>query len=182
MLELWIAHNICTSHRVPVTVQVLVPYKTNRFLLFAMLCSASHSDTFTRIVYFTMSLQDVQNQIDMAATVSRKLESQKRLAGPSGKFSSKVRSGIRRELSAFRKVLEGSKSRLQELQDVQVTLDEMGEEPALMPKKRISPKKKPVAKSPHWLPSLARRKKFFHDDAKVSHTPMIFHRRGIEMV
>ncbi|CAB9524187.1 expressed unknown protein [Seminavis robusta] len=117
-----------------------------------------------------MSLQEMQNEIETATIVTKQLELEKEQPStrPSGgSFSTKVRSGIRRELSAFRKVLEGSKSRLQELQDMQDKLEQMEEEPALSPKKRSSSfKKRDSRKSPHWLPSLGRRKKFFDEDIK----------------
>jgi hypothetical protein len=114
-----------------------------------------------------MSLMALQHQIDAATLATEKLESENAAKGPSTEdFPSKVRSGIRREFSAFKKVLETSKSRLQELQTMQATLDAMEDEPALHPNKSLS--KQQTTKSPHWLPSLGGRKKFvFDDDSRV---------------
>jgi hypothetical protein len=110
-----------------------------------------------------MSLRDLQHQIDAATFATEKLESESAAKAQSGEdFPSKVRSGIRREFSAFKKVLETSRSRLEELQTMQATLDAMEDEPVLSPSKSLS--KQPTTKSPHWLPSLGRRKKFVFDD------------------
>ena len=114
-----------------------------------------------------MSLLALQQQIDAATLAANKLESEHAVKSQfCEEFPSKVRSGIRRELTAFRDVLETSKSRLQELQTMQATLDAMEDEPALSPNKRWPsfPKKHPPTKSPHWLPSLGRKKKFFAND------------------
>lgn len=113
-----------------------------------------------------MSLQDLEHQIETAALVSAKLEDDAK-SSSKGQFPSRVRSGIRKEFSAFRKVLEDSKSRLQGLQAMQETLEGL-EEPIPSPKLAKSPLKK-VAISPHWLPSLGRKKKFFRDkESRVS--------------
>jgi hypothetical protein len=109
-----------------------------------------------------MSLLDVQHQIDAATFATEKLDATK---GQSCEdVPSKVRSGILREFSAFKKVLETSKSRLQELQTMQATLDAMEDEPILSHHNK-SAQKRQIAKSPHWLPSLGQRKQFTFGDA-----------------
>ena len=111
-----------------------------------------------------MSLTDLEHQIETATLVSEKLEND---AKAKGGFS-RVRSGIRREFSAFRKVLENSKSRLQELQAMQQDLAAMELDETISihgiakPSSAGSVASKKISKSPHWLPSL-RRKKFFSE-------------------
>jgi hypothetical protein len=112
-----------------------------------------------RTIDSTMSLSDLQQQIQVATLVTEKLEND---AKEKGGFS-RVRSSIRKEFSAFKKVLEKSKSRLQELESMQNDLKAL-EEPAApelvdAPEHQVSVPPKPSPKSPHWLPALGRAKK-----------------------
>jgi len=114
-----------------------------------------------------MSLIDLQHQIETATLVSDKLESD---AKSKGGFS-RVRTGIRKEFTAFKKVLENSKSRLQELQAMQDDLKalEIDDESqyncshsaATSTRSTRTGPFSPVAKSPYWLPALGRKKTSF---------------------
>ena len=74
-------------------------------------------------------LSDLEHQLETASLASKKLNEDAKAKG-----LSRVGSSLRREYSAFRKVLESSKSRLQELEAMKADLEKLeGEVPAIEP-------------------------------------------------
>ena len=65
-------------------------------------------------------LSDLEHQLETASLASKKLNQDAKAKG-----LSRVGSSLRREFSAFRKVLENSKSRLQELEAMKADLERM---------------------------------------------------------